>query len=252
MIMLRSCRAYRQLVNFDFILKRLNDCQQNPSNRELYKRFLDCMHYLDYPDNKKQRVYKISGNSSIFINLRAEYGIILFILFAIIGYGLSKDSSFINWLSIVYLLILLELTYRGMFYKKEIKFDAALNIRLLGFNPMMKVIGLGELHDRLIILKLKEERLKRNVQVYKSDIQKVIEQYKISGREATKKDITALEKINKEIWELEYKVRNGNLSHQNFDEVGRDAVKIRDLNVARVKLKNRINKKTDTGHEDPL
>lgn len=52
--------------------------------------------------------------------------------------------------------------------------------------------------------------------------------------------LSALHYMNKEIWNLEYAIRNAQDNELGFEEIGRRAVKIRDANQVRVKIKNII------------
>jgi len=63
-------------------------------------------------------------------------------------------------------------------------------------------------------------------------------------------DIVELADINNGIWEHEFKLRIEKDEEKDLAILGSRAVKIRNLNMLRVALKNKINKYSKTGYKD--
>jgi uncharacterized protein YxjI len=101
---------------------------------------------------------------------------------------------------------------------------------------------IAELCDRLTIAQLKLERLSDD-EINKSELQKQIEYYE-SGVDTKNKVLVKLvldlHEINGEMWDAEYAIRKGLDEDLGLKEIGRRALKIRDLNRVRVKVKNEI------------
>lgn len=98
-------------------------------------------------------------------------------------------------------------------------------------NVMFPVV---ELLDRLIISKIKIEKnidSQLEFDFYNSQAQKF-------NLELVKPHMEKMEKIHKEIWNLESHLKNGAEAQISLDEIGRRAIAIRDLNNQRIKLKN--------------
>ena len=94
---------------------------------------------------------------------------------------------------------------------------------------------IGEIADRYSILLLKLERTDL-------DITQELIQYRTSIREyeGINKFIEDLQNINGRIWDLESDLRKGKEGELGLEEVGRRALRIRDINNERVACKNKI------------
>jgi|SRR6185436_6941212 len=99
--------------------------------------------------------------------------------------------------------------------------------------------NVGDLLDRLSILTRK---------IYFGDedsisehrfLEKGLEAYGINGKLVT--NCMRIMQINVEIWNLENVIRNGGEKKLGLEEVGRRAVRIRDLNKKRIQYKNKLN-----------
>lgn len=99
--------------------------------------------------------------------------------------------------------------------------------------------NLGDLVDRMTILTMK---------VYFGDEQSISEHryleqgmmaFRLPGKLIT--NIMRLQLMNRLIWELENEIRKGGEDKFGLEEVGRRAVRIRDLNKKRIEYKNLIN-----------
>jgi len=103
-------------------------------------------------------------------------------------------------------------------------------------------ISIGDIVDRYSICKLKSERLNLDLSDEISQLESEIVNYK---------DITQyvgdLYEVNGLIWDLESDIRKGNEEILGLEEIGRRALKIRDFNNLRVKIKNEVNSKYGEG-----
>tara|TARA_R110000851_G_scaffold52690_3_gene125298 strand:- start:7039 stop:7428 length:390 start_codon:yes stop_codon:yes gene_type:complete len=101
---------------------------------------------------------------------------------------------------------------------------------------------ISELCDRLTIAQLKLERLSDD-EINKKELQKQIEYYE-SGVDMDRPRLVSLvidlHKINGQMWDAEYAIRKGLDNDLGLAEIGRRALKIRDLNRVRVSVKNEI------------
>ncbi len=250
MIMLRSCRAWRQLINYDFILKRLHDYQYHPCNSLIIDRLFYCLNHLDYPDKSENSVYLTSRWQSFRKNLTQEYGLLIAIYVVIITYQILQNPRLINILWIGLLISFLILAFFGMFYKKESKPDRILS-QGLEESKFKVPLGLGDLYDRLSILELKENRLNMNVTAYKASIKECIRQYRNLGIKPSTEDISVLIDINSKIWDLEELIQHILPKEIGFKEIGKNTYEIRKLNNKRISLRNKINRQTGTGYLEP-
>ena len=114
---------------------------------------------------------------------------------------------------------------------------------------------LSEVIDRYTILKLKLERLKNQSKKSKLIIDKEFKQYKLAIKEFRKREfivksewIEKLYKINGRTWDLEADIRQGREGLLGLEEIGRRALKIRDINRERIEMKNLIIKESKSGH----
>jgi hypothetical protein len=99
-----------------------------------------------------------------------------------------------------------------------------------------------ELADRLTIAQLKKERLP-NSEIDKDDLQKQIKYYEEgidTKNEKLRTAIVDLYEINGQMWDAEHAIRKGLDEDLGLSEIGRRALKIRDLNRVRVSIKNKI------------
>lgn len=110
---------------------------------------------------------------------------------------------------------------------------------------------LSEVLDRFVIVKLKMERIKtedkrKEYKYYK----KAIEDYKKRGFTIKKEWIDRLYNANAMIWDLEYDIRKGKDNKLGLKEIGKRAIKIREINKIRISIKNEIVEHTDSGFKD--
>lgn len=115
---------------------------------------------------------------------------------------------------------------------------------------------LDELIDKRSIVQLKIERIKEDSTRLKKeyvDYSRAIEEY-ISEGICTKEQVEdwskRLYEANGKTWDLEAKIRAGQLGNINLEEVGRTAIKIRESNGVRVRIKSEIVEKTGIGYRD--
>jgi len=103
-------------------------------------------------------------------------------------------------------------------------------------------IPICELCDRLTIAQLKKERLDNN-QIDKNLLQKQIDYY-TEGVDTNNIKlvnlITSLYHINSLMWDAEHDIRKGLDNELGYEEIGKRAIHIRDLNKQRVSIKNEI------------
>ncbi len=95
---------------------------------------------------------------------------------------------------------------------------------------------IGDIADRYSICKLKNERLNLSNETEISELISEINNY-----DNIEPFIDRLYKINGNIWDLESDIRKKNEHILGLEEVGRRAIKIRELNNIRVEIKNEIN-----------
>lgn len=99
-----------------------------------------------------------------------------------------------------------------------------------------------ELADRLTIAHLKKSRLPDS-EIDKAALQKQIEYYEEgidSDNVKLRELILDLHEINEQMWDAEHDIRKGLDADLGLAEIGRRAIKIRDLNRVRVSVKNKI------------
>jgi hypothetical protein len=109
-------------------------------------------------------------------------------------------------------------------------------------NIQIVAMPICELCDRLTIAKLKLQRLPA-AELEKTLLQKQIAYYE-TGIDYTDpqlcKLIEDLLDINGQMWDAEHDIRKGLDKMLGMDEIGKRAVKIRNLNRIRVSIKNKI------------
>ncbi len=119
---------------------------------------------------------------------------------------------------------------------------------------MVKAIitPLPEVADRYTIAILKIERLD-HTEIDVADMQRQVNYYrdgldlenpKLSGL------VNELYEINGKMWDAEYAIRKGQDENLGLEEIGKRAIKIRDLNRIRMKVKNEIIELTGDGFKD--
>ena len=98
--------------------------------------------------------------------------------------------------------------------------------------------NLGDIIDKLSILTRK---------IYFGDEDSISEHrylehglksYGVNGKLVT--NVMRITQINAEIWNLEHEIRNGGENKFTPEEIGRRAIKIRDLNRRRIEYKNKL------------
>lgn len=104
---------------------------------------------------------------------------------------------------------------------------------------MIDFFPIGELIDRLVIARIKAEKLglhTNELDWYES----AIKNFDISHLE---NEIHELKLAHLDIWEMESLLKSGLEEQISLEEIGRRAIKIRDYNGHRIKIKNRISEK---------
>lgn len=99
---------------------------------------------------------------------------------------------------------------------------------------------LSEMIDRYSILLLKKERLPESADISGACAQFKSELDSQSDDEFIQKKLEELVAVNGKIWDLESDIRLGKEGKLGLEEVGRRALKIRDLNSERVRIKNGV------------
>ena len=116
-------------------------------------------------------------------------------------------------------------------------------------NPMQKpTYSLGDLIDKLSILTRK---------IYFGDEDSISEHryleqglaaYDVDGKLIT--NAMRIMQINAEIWNLEHEIRNGGESKFTAEEIGKRAIRIRDLNRKRIDYKNKLTELQKQGFKE--
>lgn len=109
---------------------------------------------------------------------------------------------------------------------------------------MTPVFPIIELVDRYVIAQLKFEKTQRN----KPELEFYQDQLARYNIAIIKHELEELYKIHNIIWDLEKELKSGSEDCLGFEEIGRRAVKIRDWNHRRIKLKNIMADKLGQGH----
>jgi len=104
---------------------------------------------------------------------------------------------------------------------------------------MTDFFPVGELVDRLIIARIKSKKL--GLVTNESEwYERAAEQLDLS---AVQTEITELERAHLSIWEMESLLKSGLEEQLSMEEIGKRAIKIRNLNKERIVIKNRLSKK---------
>lgn len=104
----------------------------------------------------------------------------------------------------------------------------------------------ADLFDRFVIIKLKKERLshskklKHQFELYKTEVESVLAEANKGKLDLANNFLSDLYTVNGKIWDLEHQLRSGLEDSLPLSEIGRRAIKIRNLNGMRVKIKNKI------------
>ena len=101
---------------------------------------------------------------------------------------------------------------------------------------------LSEMLDRYSILLLKKKRLPENAAV-DAEVAKFKTAIDAYPQKDYQKELDELIEVNGKIWDLESDIRRGKEGELGLEEVGRRALKIRDHNAERVKIKNAVAEK---------
>jgi len=96
--------------------------------------------------------------------------------------------------------------------------------------------NLGDLIDRLSILTMKIYFGSEGSISEHRYLEQGLASFGINGKLVT--NVMRLQLMNRLIWELENEIRNGGEDKFGLEEVGRRAIKIRDLNKKRIEYKN--------------
>lgn len=104
---------------------------------------------------------------------------------------------------------------------------------------------ISEIADRYSIALLKNERANAENELEIYTLHKELVQYSDAMEFVSK-----LKEVNGKIWDLESDIRKGKEGELGFEEVGRRAIQIRELNKIRVGYKNEMVKKYEEGFED--
>ena len=109
-----------------------------------------------------------------------------------------------------------------------------------------------EVADRYTIAILKIERLDQT-EIDVEDMQRQIKYYK-EGLDLKNPELSMLVddlyEINGKMWDAEHAIRKGQDENLGLEEIGKRAIKIRDLNRVRMKVKNDIIELTGDGFKD--
>ena len=111
---------------------------------------------------------------------------------------------------------------------------------------------LPEVADRYTIAKLKSERLGAD----QADPDELARQvgYYAEGLDLSDRELAGLVgelyDINGRMWDAEYAIRKGQDDDLGLEEIGRRALRIRDLNKERMAIKNRITELTGSGFRE--
>jgi uncharacterized protein YdcH (DUF465 family) len=110
---------------------------------------------------------------------------------------------------------------------------------------------LPELIDRLVIVRLKAERIKdkekeKELKFYMEEL----EEYRKNGFLIKDEWLERLYDVNGKIWDLEADIRKGKEGELGLNEVGKRAIEIRNLNKIRITIKNEITEITGSGFKD--
>ena len=104
----------------------------------------------------------------------------------------------------------------------------------------MRPMTLADILDRYTITELKVYRISEEIYVREYNL--LYEELYMYWS-LLKPYIKALRKVNARIWDLEHAIRNAQEADLGLEEVGRRALRIRDANAIRIRIKNAITRK---------
>jgi len=117
---------------------------------------------------------------------------------------------------------------------------------------------LDELLDKHSIIQLKIERSEDSEE--KPRLNQEFKDYSIASQEYVNEGVCTQEQIiqwhnqlyqaNAKTWDLESKIRKGQIGDLSLEEIGRTAIKVRESNGVRVRMKSDIVEKTGIGYRD--
>lgn len=114
------------------------------------------------------------------------------------------------------------------------------------------ITPIPEVADRYTIAILKIERLD-HTEIDIEDMKRQIKYYK-EGLDLNNPNLSKLVddlyEINGKMWDAEHAIRKGQDENLGLEEIGKRAIKIRDLNRIRMKVKNDIIELTGDGFRD--
>ncbi len=114
------------------------------------------------------------------------------------------------------------------------------------------ITPIPEVADRYTIAILKIERLD-HTEIDIQDMERQIKYYK-EGLDLNNPELSRLVdelyEINGKMWDAEHAIRKGQDENLGLEEIGKRAIKIRDLNKVRMKVKNDIIELTGDGFKD--
>ena len=102
------------------------------------------------------------------------------------------------------------------------------------------LVPISEILDRYSISVLKKQRANAENDDELSTLMVEIDEYKKENSELIEDYLNKLIDVNGKIWDLESDIRKGKEGELGLEEVGRRAIKIRELNKIRVGYKNQI------------
>jgi hypothetical protein len=117
---------------------------------------------------------------------------------------------------------------------------------------------LDELIDKRSIVQLKIERIeddldKERLRLESKDYSNAIKEY-IDESACTPEQVEEWHKqlyeANGKTWDLEARIRKGQIGDLSLEEIGRTAIKIRESNGIRIRVKSDIVEKTGIGYKD--
>ena len=113
----------------------------------------------------------------------------------------------------------------------------------------MMITPLSDIIDRYSIVKLKTENLPENKEC-KKELKALEDELTHYSNILVPNWIERLYTVNAKIWALEADIRQGKEGLLGLEEVGRRAIKIRDFNGERIKIKNEISKLSQIGFQE--
>ena len=118
---------------------------------------------------------------------------------------------------------------------------------------------LDELLDKRSIIQLKIERFEGE-KIEKESLKKEFSDYTFAINGYISKNVCTIEEIknwhnrlyeiNGKCWDLESAIRQGKEGELGLEEVGRRALKLRDMNKKRIGIKREVVNKTGVGYKD--